>query len=92
VFVVVHLVLMRGMDMLVRPVFARVVVVMHVGLHRMFMAVLVLMLVFVFMNVGVFMAVDRVAVPVLVFMKMFVLVVVDMAVFVVSFHCFLLLW
>ena len=49
-----------------------------------------LMLVLVFMNMGVLMAVDHVTVPVFVFMDMFVFMVVNMAVFVVSFHCFLL--
>lgn len=78
--------LMDGMIVAVRPVVSRMVMIVHVGCAavRMFVAVLVNM--FMGMAVSVFMAVFFAPVRVFMCMGVNVLVVVQMFVFVFSFH------
>ncbi|GEM_PF-1537089 len=83
---VVHLLIMTGVVVIVRPVCLPVLMIMGVDLRSVIMLMLVLVQVVVGVHVGMSMGMHRVPVNMLVGMGVGVLVGVHMFVFVISFH------
>jgi hypothetical protein len=80
--------LMARVSMIVRPMFARVVVLVGCGVSRVLVGMLVLVNMLMSMGMGVFMGVLRVTVCVLMIVGMIVIVTVHVGVFVVALHKF----